>query len=596
MATDTDPVRLYADMDAAIADGDYDRVLTCCNQLLEQDAQDADALRAKLVTLIRMDRYHEALKFLDVSMPPAMARERVFERAYCLYRLEKLDEVQALFRTVDVTTSLQLTHLKAQVAYKQEDFAAAIKLYGILLEHAEKDDPNYADLVANSIAAKAAALASGQELSQKMMKQDELETYDQLYNAATFSIANGQLVAAEALLRKAREVCRSSLLEQEYTEDEIQEELATIMAQLAYVNQLLGRTAEAHSIQQKLLDTKLGEKTVLSIVVNNEVALQRPKAKELCASHRRLQLAGDSRIGRKLLLSQRRQMAANRAIMQLRLRKYKSARDMAKRLRAHQPGWSVPYFISAAVPYYQGRKAQAMEELSTVLAQHTALSEVRIVLARMAMHAGDTDKAIALLGECQADQLLDDVPTLALATGIYESAGQLDKARAFHLRTGMPKEAMQDFTLLVKANSDDKEALVNLVLACADHQPALAKDYVGALAAPPIQPGQLSSTELAALEASAPGLKRHGDKSAGPSKPAKAPVKRKKRANPPAKHANPDEAPDPERWLPKRERSDYKPKGRRRGAAGKLATGPQGISLPGSGGGGTGSARIDGKR
>lgn len=83
--------------------------------MLKLDSQDTDALRAKLVTLIRLDRYHEALKFLDIGMPPVMARERVFERAYCLYRLERLADVQALFKTVDVTTSLQLTHLKAQV-------------------------------------------------------------------------------------------------------------------------------------------------------------------------------------------------------------------------------------------------------------------------------------------------------------------------------------------------------------------------------------------------------------------------------------------------------------------------------------------------
>ena len=83
--------------------------------MLTVDKKDADALRAKLVTLIRLDRYHEALKFLDTTMPPAMARERVFERAYCLYRLDKLHAVQALFKTVDVESSLPLLHLQAQV-------------------------------------------------------------------------------------------------------------------------------------------------------------------------------------------------------------------------------------------------------------------------------------------------------------------------------------------------------------------------------------------------------------------------------------------------------------------------------------------------
>jgi signal recognition particle subunit SRP72 len=158
----------------------------------------------------------------------------------------------------------------------------------------------------------------------------------------------------------------------------------------------------------------------------------------------------------------------------------------------------------------------------------------------------------------------------------------------------MSDKAVRDYTILVKANPDDKEVLVDLVEACAGNKPELAKDYIDILATPPVRPGQTSNAELATLEASAPGLKRHNDKSAVPSKSTK--MIKKKRANPPAKNINPDQPPNPERWLPKRERSDYKPKGRKRGAAGKLATGPQGLSLPGSGGGGTGSARIDGKR
>ncbi|KAI8051283.1 hypothetical protein BDF22DRAFT_692999 [Syncephalis plumigaleata] len=623
MANRSDAVQLYADMDTSIADGDYSRVLECCDQLLKLDSQDTDALRAKLVTLIRLDRYHEALKFLDIGMPPAMARERVFERAYCLYRLERLADVEALFKTVDVTTSLQLTHLKAQVAYKMEDFPAAIKLYTILVDNTEKDNPNYSDLIANLIAAKAAASVSGTKLNQKQLqvKPNELETYDQLYNAATLSIANGHLVAAETLLRKASEVCRNSLLEQEYTEEEIQEELVTIMAQLAYVDQLIGKSSEAHTIQQKILEAKLGEKTVLAVVANNDVALQQPKSKELYWFLRRLQLASNSKIERKLLFSQRRQMAANRAIMQLWLKNYKSARNMAKRLRSHQPNWPVPYLISAAVPYYQGKKSRAVDELSNMLAQNSSLLEVRAVLARLAIDSGDISKAIELSKGCQLDPTQSDVSLLEIMTSVYESIDQSNTADellseaikhseqqkevlrehhlrrlrgAFYLRNGMGDKAVQDYTVLVKANPDDKEVLVDLVEACAGDKPELARDYVGTLATPPVRSGQVSNAELATLEASAPGLKRPNDKPAAPSKSTK--VVRKKRANPPAKNVNPDQPPNPERWLPKRERSDYKPKGRKRGAASKLATGPQGLSLPGSGGGGTGSARIDGKR
>ncbi|KAI9592533.1 hypothetical protein BDF19DRAFT_416248 [Syncephalis fuscata] len=574
MSANKDPVQLYAAMDASIADNDYDRVLVICNQLLDLDKQDTDALRAKLVTLIRLDRYHEALKFLDTVMPPAMARERVFERAYSLYRLEKLSEVQALFKTVDVTTSLPLTHLKAQVAYKTEDFPTAVKLYNVLVDNTEKDNANYADLLANLIAAKAATLASGGKLSDKLLQvnRDQLETYDQIYNAATLSIANGQLAAAETLLCKARDTCRSSLREQEYTDKEIEAELATIM----------------HSWP-----------TCAS-----------------CWVRRRKHLYTNKRFW----------MQTNRAIMQLWLKKYSAARDAAKRLSSHQPNWSIPHLISAAAPYCQGKKQRAIDELTNALAQNSSLLEVRLVLARMAAKSGDIAKAIELLHAHEKDPSCYDAASLETMVKVYEIAGQKDTARtilenaldyykrhndqkginsvlklrgALCLRAGKAEQAVQDYTALVKADPDDKKTLANLVMACAEYKPELAKNYTGVLVTPPVRPGQTSNAELNALESRAPGVSRRVAAStttaSRSSAPKSAPIKKKKRSNPPAKSYDAEKQPDPERWLPKRERSDFKPKGRKRGAASKLASGPQGLSLPGSGGGGTGSARIDGK-
>jgi signal recognition particle subunit SRP72 len=51
--------------------------------------------------------------------------------------------------------------------------------------------------------------------------------------------------------------------------------------------------------------------------------------------------------------------------------------------------------------------------------------------------------------------------------------------------------------------------------------------------------------------------------------------------------------PDPERWIPKQERSTYRVKGKNKKAANK---GPQGAAVEGGGIGGTGSANIGGKK
>jgi|SRR6185312_16184713 len=57
------------------------------------------------------------------------------------------------------------------------------------------------------------------------------------------------------------------------------------------------------------------------------------------------------------------------------------------------------------------------------------------------------------------------------------------------------------------------------------------------------------------------------------------------------KNYDPNTPPDPERWLPKRERSTYRGKRKK-----QLNKGSQGAAVAGGGIGGTGSANISGKR
>lgn len=69
--------------------------------------------------------------------------------------------------------------------------------------------------------------------------------------------------------------------------------------------------------------------------------------------------------------------------------------------------------------------------------------------------------------------------------------------------------------------------------------------------------------------------------------------KKKKRKPLLPKNYDPSVPPDPERWLPKYERSSYKAKGKRKQ---QLLKGPQGAAVAGGGLGGTGSANIHGRR
>lgn len=73
----------------------------------------------------------------------------------------------------------------------------------------------------------------------------------------------------------------------------------------------------------------------------------------------------------------------------------------------------------------------------------------------------------------------------------------------------------------------------------------------------------------------------------------KKPKEKKKRSPLLPKKIDTNVQPDPERWLPKQERSTFRMKGKNKKAANK---GPQGASVEGGGIGGTGSANIGGNK
>jgi signal recognition particle subunit SRP72 len=80
-------------------------------------------------------------------------------------------------------------------------------------------------------------------------------------------------------------------------------------------------------------------------------------------------------------------------------------------------------------------------------------------------------------------------------------------------------------------------------------------------------------------------------------RPQKVHKKKKKRKPLLPKSYDPSVPLDPERWLPKRERSTFKTKGKGKGKRKQqLKGGSQGVAVAGGGIGGTGSANIAGKR
>ncbi|KAL3684467.1 hypothetical protein R1sor_002489 [Riccia sorocarpa] len=166
----------------------------------------------------------------------------------------------------------------------------------------------------------------------------------------------------------------------------------------------------------------------------------------------------------------------------------------------------------------------------------------------------------------------------------------IQEAAAFKLKHNKLEDAARLFERLTKSSSSvvRAEALNGLVSSTAYANPAKAESYEQKL---PQLPG-LKHIDVEALERAAPvlpsmkrGRGQEDGQSKGDEKTDKAVRPKKKRKRKPLYPKNFDPAkpgppPDPERWLPKRERSSYKPKKKR--GAGEKIRGAQGSSAASS--------------
>jgi len=337
----------------------------------------------------------------------------IFEKAYCLYRTNQLEDGAQLIentrKALEGTEKLpwNLRHLEAQIMYRMERYQDCIDLYTSMLRDTPKDGDAYSDLLTNYRACKAAVLYAGIESNQRWGKdtseeatretEDGLDvaqsTYELSFNTACAKIAQGDYTQALKLLEEAKSICREAL--RDYDEEEIQQEMAILVVQTAYVYQLLGRVEQARDLYQSVLKIKYVclcylsasvvssccrflcfratkhlffesihralEVTVPAVAANNLVVLQ--KEDDLFDSHKKIKTATTKALGVKFFASQKRVIAMNELLLNLYQNKVVACRDAARQLLKSQPDNDALYLILAATTWKQKKTGKALEEL-----------------------------------------------------------------------------------------------------------------------------------------------------------------------------------------------------------------------------------------
>merc|ERR1719244_707417 len=566
-------LRPSADFDPA--QEDYEKAIKVCNKLLNLDQNDKTAFHCKIVAMVQAGKFQDCLKQLEISK---FELDLKFEEAYCHYRMN--DPRKAL-TLLDEYANPQVKHreLRAQVLYRLEQFEDCFSVYRDIIR--SSDDDKYETERKTNLSAVTAQLAD-----KSKMVVDEADTFEQRYNAGCNYASVGEFAKAEKILIQAEKAARTFLAEDDAGDDEIEEETGIIRVQLGYVLQRQGRDKEAQTIYNQVLKNKPSDIGLVAVANNNLLTIN--KDQNIFDSKKRIKAATVDGLELKLTSAQRTAIARNNALLAMFTAQVDLCKELVATLDSNKADKDM---IIAGALTKAGKHSDAVSTLmaSPKLAATTLLTCGQILLA-----AGEVEEATKILSKLPYEWqyrvgVLSTLVTLHLALDDRKAAAELLKAAVewnkksgvsktgaasmatvwrktaeFHLKSGEAKVAAESLEELQKLEPG-LSTLAQLVLAYAKFD--LSKALAISKKLPPFAAG---SVDVDSLESGswAMGAKqfKKTPRPGGEKTPKtgnddtmlvnKKKQKKKKKRLP--KNYNPNSDPDPERWLPKRERTGLK--------------------------------------
>ncbi|XP_076896776.1 uncharacterized protein LOC143549878 [Bidens hawaiensis] len=592
---------LFTTLNRHIQRSDFDQAVKVADQVLSVAPGDEDAIRCKIVSQIKADNIDDAVSTI-VALSNKYPFDFGFYKAYCLYRQNKLDEALESLKGLEKDTATML--LESQILFRQGKMDASVDIYQKLQK--SKVESLEINLVAGLVSAGRASEVQG---VMDAMRVKATSSFELAYNTACALLERNKFSDAEQLLLSARRIGQETLMDENLADDEIEIELAPIAVQLAYVQQLLGNRQEAIASYTDLIKRNLPDEPSNAVAINNLIALKGPKdiTDGLKKLDRLIQKnSGDKSFqlvpGLELKLSpkQKESIYINRMLLLLHSNKIDQARELADVLPQMFPHSVTPVLLQAAVFVRENKAGKAEELLGKYAEKFPEKSQIAL-LARAQIAAAAGHPQVASESLLKIPDIQHMPATVATLVALKERSGDIDganalfdsaitywsnamtedsnnlsvimqEAAAFKLKHGQKEEALKLFEKLVKSHNSI-EALVGLIQTAANADVEKAETYEKKLK--PL-PG-LASIDVNALEKTS-GAKHvenghHlGNNNIEPeTKVSKEKAKKKRKRKPKYPKgfdpANPGPPPDPERWLPKRERSSYRPKRKDKRAA-----------------------------
>jgi signal recognition particle subunit SRP72 len=183
-------------------------ILRAANTILKTSKNDATARHARIVALLKLDRFDDALRAFEES-GDALKENAGLEYAYALYKageLQKADEVARKHGSGDGERARGARHVLAQTTYRLEKFDEAKQLYEQLSQPSTDAQNEESDLRINGAAVEAQLewKGLGHLVGKRRPSREDLESFEGAYNEACKSIARGEVGQAEILLKRAK--------------------------------------------------------------------------------------------------------------------------------------------------------------------------------------------------------------------------------------------------------------------------------------------------------------------------------------------------------------------------------------------------------
>lgn len=603
--------KLFSQLQIAGDDGDYEWGLEVSEKILKLIPDDKDAQLCQIVSLIQLGEYEDAINAINRLSKVEGHQVCLYEKAYCMYKLEKyrqsLDTLMKL--PSEEQSSIRVLDLTSQIYYRLEEYTKSA--------HTFQKAKNVSDSHERSANMVAALSFCEHELVSTILSECPVveETMEICFNLATAYLNaygdHAHLIQAIDLLRTSEKLCEEAIANSPDDED-TEQELIPVHIQLAYALQCQGGHTEydqALGMYSSVLKQKPSSAVHSMTAANNVIVLNRDK--DIFDSKKKIKLISNEQSMKKLNSKQKAVILFNRCIFALQINQLEQCRQLLQEFKMASPNAEEVVLVEAALMNRERKFSESWEIMDKYLESNSCSILFYLTLGQFYSSQGNHTKVC---------QVFEKIPYLARYLGIvsillayYASTGATrdiqkllssvieywkdrsdvlfaDKEKVFwaiglyNLQHDCPADAAGIFEYLYKQDKSNVKVLAYLISAYSRYNTQKAEELGRKLSQS--YPSSLS-IDVDALE-QMPSF-RHTRRQVAKSEVSRkeadsdrnkvAPSEKKKKKRKPRlpKNYDPSKQPDPERWLPLRERSYYK-KSKKKGQQTGIGRGTQGLS------------------